>query len=246
MALRLNNGVSDEWAHWDGAGTNIKTDGNTDWGMGGWFYWETDAGINEYAAAIGPVVSGAGTTHALRVSSATNSWQIDAAGTTTLLGATLGQWIYVAWGATTSGSGRAWYGTGTTLTEVAAQPNSGTAMDCIIFGHTPASGNSSFRGRIAYPRVFSGAMPSQADWEAEMISTTPVGGVGGALLSSLFAAYLFDSSGSASAYLNDVSGNGRHLTGVNTGFLVNCVADPTLGGSTQSNAPRAAALYYNR
>jgi hypothetical protein len=236
MALRLNNGVSDEWAHWDGAGTNIKTDGTTDWCMGAWFYRDSDPDINEFAALIGPVVSGAGTVHGLRVSSTTNNWQTSAASQTDITAATTGQWIYLAFGATTAASGAAWHGTGSTLTEVSGQANSATAMDCIVFGHSPASANSSFRGRIAYPRVWSGALLSTAEWEAEMVSSTPV------RTSNLFAAYRFDSAGAAGDYLNDVSGNGRHLTGINLSFAANCVGDPTIGGSTQSNAPRASLL----
>jgi hypothetical protein len=232
MSLRINYSADlDEWAHWDGAGVNIKTDGTTDWCMGGWYYRESDPNINEFAAAIGPVVTGAGAVHGLRVSGTTDMWQTSAASQTDIIASSVGSWIFIAFGATTAASGSAFYGTGTSLTEVPGQQaNSATAMDCIIFGHNPASGNSSFRGRIAFPRVYSGAFLSKEDWEAEMVSTTPVGGVGGAKLGSLFAAYRFDSSGSSADYLNDVSGHGRHLTANNLSFFANCSDDPDLGG----------------
>jgi hypothetical protein len=232
MALRLNNGVSDQWMHWDGNGTNIKTDGNTDWCMGGWFYWDTDAGINEYAAAIGPVTSGAGAVHGIRVSSTTNLWQTTAAAQTEITPATTGQWIYLACGATTNASGAAWHGTSTTLTQVSGQANSATAMDCIILGHNPASGNSSFRGRIAHLRVWSGVLLSTAEWEAEMVSATAV------QTANLFAAYEFPND--ASTFNDDSSVNGRDLTRIGFTGLDNWIAGPLT--SSQSNAPRASLL----
>jgi hypothetical protein len=243
MAVRLNNGVTDEYLYLNNDATPISSAATDAWSMGLWFYRDTDRATNEYLAlvandAVGTATSGSG----IRISSA-DALQATTAGAGTTIQAAQGtaSWIYAAvtFG---NGSGTSYYGTSTTLAEGSGggRANVAGVLDSVVIGRNVVTSPANiFSGRIAHLRLWTGAL-SQAEFEAEMVSTSAIKSSG------LWAAYRFDSSGSASAYLNDVSGNGRHLTGVNTGFLVNCVADPTLGGSTQSNAPRAAALYYNR
>jgi hypothetical protein len=241
MAIQLNNGVTTEYAFLYNVATPISTGATDSWSMGLWFYRDTDRATNEYLAlmttdAVGTATSGSG----IRISSA-DALQATTAGAGTTIQAAqgTGSWIYAAvtFG---NGSGTSYYGTATTLTAGSGggRANVAGVLDSVVIGrNVVTSPTNIFSGRIAHMRLWTGAL-SQAEFEAEMVSTSAI------KASGLWAAYEFPNNGIT--FQSDSSGNGRTLglSGLNWGG--NYVAGPTLGGSTQSNAPRAAALYYNR
>jgi hypothetical protein len=238
MAVRLNNGVTDEYLYLNNDATPISSAATDAWSMGLWFYRDTDRATNEYLAlvandAVGTATSGSG----IRISSA-DALQATTAGAGTTIQAAQGtaSWIYAAvtFG---NGSGTSYYGTSTTLTAGSGggRANVAGVLDSVVIGRNVVTSPANiFSGRIAHLRLWTGAL-SQAEFEAEMVSTTAI------KTSGLWAAYEFP-YGDFQPFTGDSSGNGRTLTAVSVTEASNGVDGPLLGGSTQSNAPRARIL----
>jgi hypothetical protein len=237
VAIQLNNGVTDEYLYRYNEATPISTGATDSWSMGLWFYRDTDRATNEYIAlmandAVGTATSGSG----IRISSA-DALQATTAGAGTTIQAAQGtaSWIYAAvtFG---NGSGTSYYGTATTLTAGSGggRANVAGVLDSVVIGRNVVTSPANiFSGRLAHIRLWQGAL-SQAEFEAEMVSTTAI------KTSGLWAAYEFPDS--LDLFREDFSGNDRWLSGSSIAHSVNYVAGPTLGGSTQSNAPRARIL----
>jgi hypothetical protein len=237
VAVQLNNGVTNEYAFLYNDGTPISTGATDSWSMGLWFYRDTDRATNEYLAlvandAVGVATSGSG----IRISSA-DALQSTTAGAGTTIQAAQGtaSWIYAAvtFG---NGSGTSYYGTSTTLTAGSGggRANVAGVLDSVVIGRNVVTSPANiFSGRIAHMRLWTGAL-SQAEFEAEMVSTTAIKSSG------LWAAYEFPNNGIT--FQSDSSGNGRTLALAGLTFGGNYIAGPTLGGSSQSNAPRARIL----
>lgn len=235
MALQLNNGVTNEYARFDGAGTGLD---GTSSGFCCWINRDTDTAANDHPVGAYADFSGSTFGYGIKVvNGATDNyaqWTYGVA-EATLTPATVGSWIFVAYRTSGEFDGTGYYGTSTTLTSVAASVGQAVTLDSIHLGSYP-SGDNPFKGRIAHLRFWSGAAPTQADFEAEMVSATAV------RTANLFAAYEFDND--SGLYLNDSSGNGRHLTGTNIDFATNYIAGPTLSGG--ASAPLAQAQYFAR
>lgn len=225
MALQLNNGVTNEYARFDGAGTGIAGDS---WGFCCWLMRDTDTGTNDHPVGAYMDFSGGSPGFGIKVVNGTPDnyaqWKYGDS-EITLREANLATWIFVAYRASGIFDGTAYHGTTTTLTGVAGNVGASYTLDSIHLGSYP-SGSNPFKGRVAHLRFWSGAAPSQADFEAEMVSATAV------RTANLFAAYEF--ANNSGTYLNDSSGNARHLTGTNIDFAANYIAGPTLGGGASA------------
>jgi hypothetical protein len=239
VAVQLNNGVTDEYLRLLNTATPISTGATDSWSMGLWLYRDTDKATNEYIAlmttdAVGTATSGNG----LRISSS-DALQAttNGAGTAIQTPQPLATWTYAAvtFG---NGSGTSYYGTSTTLAAGSGggRANVADVLDTLIVGRSVVTSPINvFSGRVDHLRLWTGAL-SQAEFEAEMVSATAI------KTSGLWAAYEFPNSDSGGAFLQDYSGNGRNVSGIGVTHAGNYIAGPTLGGSTQSNAPRAHLL----
>jgi hypothetical protein len=224
MALRVNNGVTNERATFDGAGTGITVDSTTDWGMCCWIYRDTDSGTNDHPAGVYTATSGDIPGIGFKCRSNDNYAVWHSTDGDYELTAAAASWIFIAYRTTSVFDGNGYYGTTTTTTEVGGPVNQNQVFDCIVLGSHPNTGNP-FSGRIAHFRVWSGGTaPTKAEFEAEMVSATAV------RTSGLWAAYEF--ANDSGTYLNDSSGNARHLTGTNLDFATNYIAGPISSSSS--------------
>jgi hypothetical protein len=234
MAVQLNNGVTDEYLYVDNTATPISSAATDVWSMACWIYRDTDTGGVENIAqlatdAVGSASSGQG----FRISAGDTLQTVTSGGTSQIRVTQLtGEWAYVA-ATFGNGTGTSYWGTTPgSLTAGAARANVAGVLDTLAVGRSPAATALPFSGRIAHLRLWTGAL-SEAEFEAESLSLTAV------KTSGLWAAYEFPEG---TGYKNDSSGNGRHLNSAGVTSVGNWIAGPTLGGSSQSNAPRSRLL----
>jgi hypothetical protein len=230
MGLQLNSGVTNEAASY--AGTAITASDTDDWGMSGFVYRDT-AGSTDLMFGIWDDLASPSIFFDFRVASGNYAISHSAQGSFAVTAAGAA-WTYVAFSTTGAiGTSLLLHGTTTTLTSVTSAVGSPGTFDNIYIGNWP-TGGFPFKGRYAHLRFWAGYAPTQADFEAEMVSATAVH------TGNLYAAYEFPNN--SGTYLNDSSGNGRHLTGSNLDFATNYIAGPL---SASGTAAKLAAYYQN-
>jgi hypothetical protein len=237
VAVQLNNGVTNEYLDRTVGDSPISSSATDSWSMGLWLRRETDKGTNEYVALmttddVGTAVSGCG----IRISSSdVLQSSTNGAGTAIQSAFPLDVWTYV--GVTFgNGSGTSYYGTSTTLAAGSGggRANVSDVLDSLVVGRAVVTSPINvFSGSIAHLRLWTGAL-SKAEFEAEMVSTTAI------KTSGLWAAYEFPND--EIAFRLDSSGNLRTISLFSGTFAGNYVDGPIVGGSSQSNAPRASLM----
>jgi hypothetical protein len=217
MALQLNNGVTNELAKFDGAGSPVCAGGADAWTMAAWVYRDSGAGTSQFPLSLSADYSGGTDMIAFRHVAANNYTVYKFGDADYTLTAAAGSWIYLAFTMSASGfTGTGYHGTTTTLTSVSGPVATTAALDSITVGCWPSTGDP-FKGRIAHIRFWEAEL-SEAELESEMVSATAV------RTSNLYAAYEF--ANDSGTYLNDSSANARHLTGTNLDFATNYIAGP--------------------
>jgi hypothetical protein len=235
MAIRLNNGVTNEYLLLENDASPISTGASSAWSMACWVYRDADMGTNETIAVMANDTVGVATTtvSGIRVNSSDSLQSVTSGGTSTIRSPlTVGQWVYaaVSFG---NGTGTSYHGTTPgTLTAGTGRANTAGIFDTLVVGRHPATA-APFSGRIAHLRLWTGTL-SEAEFEAEMALDSHLKTTG------LWAAYEFPND--SGTYLDDTSGNGRELFGFACDFATNYIAGPLAVTPSQSNAPRASLL----
>ena len=235
MAIKINNSTTGVRVRID-YGSAISS-AYSPFTMAGWFKRNTDTTGNEQAMGLYSAATSFDSGAFLGKVVAAGTWRSEPnavdilSAASTPADATLDQWQYVAIvviGQFTSGY--AYWGTGSTLyqtTGIALASN--TSRQHIVLGTYNDNSSDSFKGEIAHFRVWN-AQLSQANLEAEMVSTTAVRGTGSGLL--LDWGFVADAT--------DGSGLGKNGTVSGT---VTYTAGPTLGGGS---SVMNIANFYNR
>jgi hypothetical protein len=222
MALQFNNGVTNEAVTYDGSASPFNSSGSSAISMGLWVYRDTEsAAANEYIANAFQNSVTFGGASGFRCGTDDNYRTYSQAnGDIVLTAAPTGSWVYIAFTTTDVFAGKAYYGTTPgALTELAGTAAVSTTLAYLRAGCLN-DGNNPFRGRIAHWRMWK-AVLTEAQLETESNSATAV------VTSGLYAAYEF--ANNSGTYLNDSSGNNRHLTASNVDFATNYIAGPLAG-----------------
>lgn len=225
MAIQLNASGATTYVTYDGTASPIAQSGDNDFGFCAWLRRDTDTGAADHCVDVWDALTGSAFGYGIIVTSADNyaQWK-SGASNTNLTTATVGSWIFCAYRSTGIYDGTGYYGTSSTLTSASGSVGTNTTLDCVGCGrYTDAT--SYFKGTIAHFRVWARYAPTQSEFEAEMVSATPV------RTSNLYLSWDFV------ADATDASGNGR--TGTITGSDFSYVTGPTLSPAGKKPAQRA-------
>lgn len=231
MAIRFNitaPGTS-TYAYLNNSGSPTLTDGSGDTDMS-WCAWirrDADTGAShEEALGITPDNSVADATREGVIISSDVPAVMGYGSNYNLNGGStlaVGTWMFVGRTATSIFQGWRYWGFTTTLTEAGEPTGVTQTLDSITLGRYKASEANQFRGSIAHFRLWTGALLTQSELEAEMVSTTPVH------TANLWANY--------ELVADVLDGTSAHRDLTISGSDYSFVAGPTLGGGSSPSNP---------